>query len=268
MLEQFLLTDQVAIVTGAGRGIGAAIATTFAEAGADVVIVSRTAEQLDEVADGVRAHGRRVLAIPGDVNDLDFLATVVARTVDELGRLDILVNNAGGSPTKGTLDTEVAEVESSFHFNVSVPLELSRLVAPHMLAGKANGRNGGAIINIGSVAGKHANRATLTHSLTKAAIAQLTRLTAADFSPRIRVNAVLPGAIETAALVRWLDSKGDDARAAMVANTPMRRNGTPDDIAAAVLFLASPAASWITGKLLEVDGGAVASVLPSQIPDL
>jgi 7-alpha-hydroxysteroid dehydrogenase len=93
-------------------------------------------------------------------------------------------------------------------------------------------------------------------------------LTAADFSPRIRVNAVLPGAIETAALLRWLDSKGDDARTAMEANTPMRRNGTPDDIAAAVLFLASPAASWITGKLLEVDGGAVASVLPSQIPDL
>jgi 7-alpha-hydroxysteroid dehydrogenase len=263
MLEQFLLTDQVAIVTGAGRGIGAAIATTFAEAGADVVIVSRTAEQLDDVADGVRARGRRVLAIPGDVNDLDFLASVVARTVDELGRLDILVNNAGGSPTKGTLDTEVAEVESSFHFNVSVPLELSRLVAPHMLAAGS-----GAIVNIGSVAGKHANRATLTHSLTKATIAQLTRLTAADFSPRIRVNAVLPGAIETAALVRWLDSKGEGARAAMVANTPMRRNGTPDDIAAAVLFLASPAASWITGKLLEVDGGAVASVLPSQIPDL
>ena len=267
MLEQFLLTDQVAIVTGAGRGIGAAIATTFAEAGADVVIVSRTAEQLDEVADGARGHGRSVLAIPGDVNDLDFLANVVARTVDELGRLDILVNNAGGSPTKGTLDTEVAEVESSFHFNVSVPLELSRLVAPHMLGGQG-GTGGGAIVNIGSVVGKHANRATLTHSLTKAAIAQLTRLTAADLSPRIRVNAVLPGAIETAALLRWLDSKGDDARTAMIANTPMRRNGTPEDIAAAVLFLASPAASWITGKLLEVDGGAVASVLPSQIPDL
>ena len=93
-------------------------------------------------------------------------------------------------------------------------------------------------------------------------------MTAADFSPRIRVNAVLPGAIETAALVRWLDSKGEGARAAMVAHTPMRRNGTPEDIADAVLFLASPAASWITGKLLEVDGGAAGSVLPSQIPDL
>jgi 7-alpha-hydroxysteroid dehydrogenase len=263
MLEQFLLTDQVAIVTGAGRGIGAAIATTFAEAGADVVIVSRTASQLDEVAAGIRVHGRKALAIAGDVNDLEFLAGVVARTVDELGRLDILVNNAGGSPTKTALDTDVVELESSFHFNVSVPLELSRLVVPHMLA-----VGGGAIVNIGSVAGKNANRATLTHSLTKAAIAQLTRLTAADFSPRIRVNAVLPGAIETAALVRWLDSKGEGARAAMVAHTPMRRNGTPEDIATAVLFLASPAASWITGKLLEVDGGAAGSVLPSQIPDL
>jgi 7-alpha-hydroxysteroid dehydrogenase len=268
MLEQFLLTDQVAIVTGAGRGIGAAIATTFAEAGADVVIVSRTASQLDEVAAGIRAHGRKALAIAGDVNDLEFLAGVVARTVDELGRLDILVNNAGGSPTKTALDTDVVELESSFHFNVSVPLELSRHVVPHKLAARPDGGSGGAIVNIGSVAGKNANRATLTHSLTKAAIAQLTRLTAADFSPRIRVNAVLPGAIETAALVRWLDSKGEGARAAMVAHTPMRRNGTPEDIATAVLFLASPAASWITGKLLEVDGGAAGSVLPSQIPDL
>ena len=267
MLEQFLLTDQVAIVTGAGRGIGAAIATTFAEAGADVVIVSRTAEQLDEVADGVPRTGAESWRSRATSTTSASSPTSSARTVDELGRLDILVNNAGGSPTKSTLDTEVAEVETSFHFNVSVPLELSRLVAPHML-GAQGGTGSGAIVNIGSVAGKHANRATLAHSLTKAAIAQLTRLTAADFSPRIRVNAVLPGAIETAALLRWLDSKGDDARAAMEANTPMRRNGTPDDIAAAVLFLASPAASWITGKLLEVDGGAVASVLPSQIPDL
>ena len=267
MLEQFLLTDQVAIVTGAGRGIGAAIATTFAEAGADVVIVSRTAEQLDEVADGVRGARAPSPRDPGRRQRPRLPRRRRRATVDELGRLDILVNNAGGSPTKSTLDTEVAEVETSFHFNVSVPLELSRLVAPRML-GAQGGTGRGAIVNIGSVAGKHANRATLAHSLTKAAIAQLTRLTAADFSPRIRVNAVLPGAIETAALLRWLDSKGDDARAAMEANTPMRRNGTPDDIAAAVLFLASPAASWITGKLLEVDGGAVASVLPSQIPDL
>ena len=154
MLEQFLLTDQVAIVTGAGRGIGAAIATTFAEAGADVVIVSRTASQLDEVADGVRAHGRRALAIPGDVNDLEFLAGLVAQTVDELGRLDILVNNAGGSPTKTTLETDVVELESSFHFNVSVPLELSRLVVPHMLAARPDGGGGGAIVNIGSVAAR------------------------------------------------------------------------------------------------------------------
>jgi len=263
MLEQFRLDGQVAIVTGAGRGIGAAIAEVFGEAGANVVLTARTEQQLADTAAVVGAHGGHVLAVPGDVNDLEFLADLVERTASELGRVDIVVNNAGGSMSRPMLDTTVKELEASFHFNVSVPFELSRLAVPHMLA-----VGSGSILNIGSVAGRNANRGGLTHSLTKAALAQLTKLMASELAPRIRVNAVLPGAIETAALLRWLDSKGDDARAAMEANTPMRRNGTPDDIAAAVLFLASPAASWITGKLLEVDGGAVASVLPSQIPDL
>jgi 7-alpha-hydroxysteroid dehydrogenase len=265
---------RVAIVTGAGGnpGLGRAHAMLLAARGAKVVVndlgvgpdgSGAQPHRAEDVVDEIVAAGGEAVADVHSVAEEEGAQAIVETAIDTWGRLDILVNNAGGSPTKGTLDTEVAEVESSFHFNVSVPLELSRLVAPHMLA-----VGSGAIVNIGSVAGKHANRATLAHSLTKAAIAQLTRLTAADFSPRIRVNAVLPGAIETAALLRWLDSKGDDARTAMVANTPMRRNGTPNDIAAAVLFLASPAASWITGKLLEVDGGAVASVLPSQIPDL
>jgi 7-alpha-hydroxysteroid dehydrogenase len=263
MLDQFLLTDRVAIVTGAGRGIGAAIATTFAEAGADVAITARTAPDLEAVAERIRAHGRRALVVPGDVNELRFLADLVESTVRELGGVDVLVNNAGGSASKRTLDTDIDQVEASFHFNVSAPLELSRLSAPHMLAG-----SGGVIVNIGSVAGVNANRGTLTHSLTKAAINQLTRLMASDFAPRIRVNAVLPGAIETAALRRWLDAKGADAREEMVQNTPMRRNGTPEDVAAAVLYLSSPASSWVTGKLLEVDGGVLGAVLPSRLPDL
>ena len=161
------------------------------------------------------------------------------------------------------LDTRVKELEASFHFNVSVPFELSRLAVPHMLA-----VGGGSILNIGSVAGRNANRGGLTHSLTKAALAQLTRLMASELAPRIRVNAVLPGAIETAALKGWLDTKGASARDEMVRNTPMRRNGLPEDVAPAVLYLVSPAASWVTGKLVEVDGGALSDVLPSQLPDL
>ena len=179
MLEQFRLDDQVAIVTGAGRGIGAAIAEVFAEAGADVVLTARTASQLDETAAGVGAHGGRVLAVPGDVNDLGFLAELVDRTASELGRVDIVVNNAGGSMSKPMLDTRVEELEASFHFNVSVPFELSRLAVPHMLA-----VGGGSILNIGSVAGRNANRGGLTHSLTKAALAQLTRLMASELAPR------------------------------------------------------------------------------------
>ena len=263
MLEQFRVTGHVAIVTGAGRGIGAAIAECFAEAGADVVLTARTESQLEETAAAVRTHGGRVLSMPGDVNDLGFLAMLVDETIAQFGGLDIVVNNAGGSISKPMLDTTVEDLESSFHFNVSAPFELSRLAVPKMLE-----RGGGSIVNIGSVAGRNANRGSLTHSLTKAALAQLTRLMAAELAPRVRVNAVLPGAIETAALKGWLDSKGASAREEMEQRTPMRRNGLPEDVAPAVLYLVSPAASWVTGKLIEVDGGMLGEVLPSQLPDL
>jgi 7-alpha-hydroxysteroid dehydrogenase len=263
MLERFRVDGRVAIVTGAGRGIGAAIAATYAEAGADVVLTARTESTLHEVAETVRGFGREALVAPGDVNDLGFLADLVDRTVTELGRVDLVVNNAGGSVSRPTLATEPRALEQSFHFNVSAPLELVRLAVPHMLE-----RGGGAVVNIGSVAGINANRGSLTHSVTKAALAQMTRVMASDLAPRVRVNAVLPGAIETESLRWWLDEKAPDARSVMIQNTPMRRNGTPEDIAAAVLFLSSPAASWITGKLLEVDGGALGAVLPNDLPDL
>jgi 7-alpha-hydroxysteroid dehydrogenase len=263
MLEQFRIDGRVAVVTGAGRGIGAAIAAAYAEAGADVVLTARTESALEEVAERVRTHGRRAVVAPGDVNDFEFLGALVERTIGELGRVDLVVNNAGGSLSQPTLDTEPRRLEASFHFNVSAPLELVRLAVPHMLA-----RDGGAVVNIGSVAGTNANRGSLTHSVTKAALAQMTRVMASDLAPRVRVNAVLPGAIETESLRWWLDEKAPDARETMITNTPMRRNGTPDDIAAAVLYLSSPAAAWVTGKLIEVDGGALGAVIPNELPDL
>jgi len=260
----FSLEGKVALITGGGRGIGEGIARAFVEAGAAVALVARTAEQLDEVAADIESAGGRAVACPADVTDLDGLPAVVERTVDALGHLDVLVNNAGGGDEwRPFLDTTVEHLTTSFHFNTVVPFELSRLAVPHMLA-----VGSGSILNIGSVAGRNANRGGLTHSLTKAALAQLTKLMASELAPRIRVNAVLPGAIETAALKGWLDTKGASARDEMVRNTPMRRNGVPEDVAPAVLYLVSPAASWVTGKLVEVDGGALSDVLPSQLPDL
>jgi 7-alpha-hydroxysteroid dehydrogenase len=262
-LKRFLLTDRVALVTGAGKGIGAGIALLLAEAGADVALVARTKSDLDEVADRVRSFGRRALVFPADLNDLKQLPVLFDAVERELGGLDILINNAGGSPSFPFLETRVENLEGSFHFNVSVTFELSRLAVPMLLK-----REGSSIINISSVAGHRAWRGGLVHGTIKAAISHMTKLMAADLAPRIRVNAVLPGAVETAALQRFLDALDPAMREHMKQHTQMRRNGTPEDIAAAVMFFACPAASWITGKLLEVDGASSPDLVPMPIPDL
>jgi 7-alpha-hydroxysteroid dehydrogenase len=262
--EQFRLDGRVALVTGAGRGIGAGIAVTLAEAGADVAITARTKDDLDAVADQIRALGREAAAVPCDVSDPSALPGLVQETVAALGGVDILVNNAGGVEQLGAfMDTTVEHLESAFRFNVSCPFELSRLAVPHMLA-----RGRGAIVNIGSMSGLHAERGFLTYSLAKSGLGQLTRLAAVELAPRVRVNAVFPGVVETDALRGFFDAAPPEVREGLEALTPMRRNGTPTDIAYAVLFFASPASTWITGKLLEVDGAAPAGLFRSQQPDL
>ncbi|HTR70891.1 MAG TPA: glucose 1-dehydrogenase [Mycobacteriales bacterium] len=263
MTDAFGLADKVAIVTGAGKGIGAAIARIFADAGADVALCARTETDLRSVAADVQARGRRALVLAGDVNDLDYLARAVEETTSTLGGLDIVVNNAGGSVSKPMLKTTVTDLEKAFHFNISSPFELCRLAVPHLLE-----RGGGSIVNIGSVAGLNASRGSLTHSLMKSAVAQLTRLLAAELSPRIRVNAVLPGAVETDSFRTWLDHQPPQAREGMAERTAMRRNGVPDDIAPAVLYFASPASAWVTGKLLAVDGSPAPDLIPNRLPDL
>ncbi len=261
--DLFRLDGRVAIVTGAGKGIGAATCRALASAGADVALVARTASDLDDVAADVRALGQRALTFPADANDLDRFPELVERVAAELGGIDTVVNNAGGSQSYPVLDTRVEHLEKSFHFNISAPFELSRLAAPYLLE-----RPGASIINISSMAGRNAPRGALVHGTTKAALSQMTRLMAADMAPRIRVNAVLPGAVETASLNAWLDTMPDGVRRTMVERTAMRRNGTPEDIAMAVVYLASPAASWVTGKLLEVDGSANPELFPKPIDDL
>jgi 7-alpha-hydroxysteroid dehydrogenase len=263
ILERYRLDGKVALVTGAGKGIGAGIAIALAEAGADIAVTARTKEDIEAVAKQVRELGRDAIAVPGDVTDHAGLPALVDETVSALGGLDILVNNAGGADQLGTIQsTTVQNLENAFHFNVSTPFELTRLAMPHMLV-----RGGGSIVNIGSMAGLMAERGFISYSLSKSALGQLTRLLSVELAPRIRVNAVFPGATETDAFRSFLDI-APHVRESMYAKTPMRRNGTPADIAAAVMFFASPASSWVTGKLLEVDGAAPPGLFPAEHPDL
>ncbi len=261
VLERFRLDGKVAIVTGAGRGIGAGCALALAEAGADVVIASRTEEQLQSVANEVEAFGRRAIVVPTDVNDDGATEALVARAVEELGGVDIVVNNAGGTMPRPLLDTSAGYLERAFHFNVTTAFVLTKAAVPSMLE-----RGGGAVVNISSAMGRMADRGMLAYGTAKAALAHLTRLAAADLAPRIRVNGIAVGSEATSALE--VVTADDDMRSQMEQATPLRRLGEVDDIAAACLWLASPAGGFVTGKIIEVDGGLQAPNLPLGLPDL
>jgi 7-alpha-hydroxysteroid dehydrogenase len=260
-LDAFRLDGKVAIVTGAGRGIGASIARTFADAGANLVLTARTKEQLDEVATDVRAAGGEALVIPADVNENDVLEEIVARTVAELGRIDVVVNNAGGTMPRPFLDTSPGFFERSFHFNVTTAFVLSKAATPHLLASGE-----GSIVNISSAIGRLRDRGFVAYGTAKAALSHMTRLTAADLAPKVRVNAIAVGSIATSALETVLDNP--EIRDEMVRRTPLKRLGRPEDIALCALYLASPAGSFVTGKLFEVDGGLEEANLDLALPDL
>ncbi len=261
ILDKFLLTDQVAIVTGAGRGIGAATAVALAEAGADVVISSRTEEQLREVAGRIEAAGRRALVVPADLSDLDAVAGLAHAAHEEFGRLDVVVDNLGGSMPRPFLDTSPRYLDEAFRFNVVTAHALNRAAVPLMLE-----TGGGSIVGISSAMGRVSGRGYLAYGTAKAGLAHYTRLAARDLAPRIRVNAIAVGSVATSALDIVL---GDDAmRDEMEQTTPMRMIGEPDHIAATVLYLASPAGGYVTGKVVEVDGGLDQPNLDFHLPDL
>jgi 7-alpha-hydroxysteroid dehydrogenase len=261
LLDRFSLTDKVAVVTGAGRGIGAGCALAFAEAGADVVIAARTKEQLEDVANQVADRGRRALGVPCDVSDLANLELIVDQAMSEFGRIDVVVNNAGGAMPQPFLDTSDKALEGAFHFNVTTAFTLSKLAVPHMLA-----RDGGSIVNISSAMGRLTDRGYVAYGTAKGALSHMTRLMASDLAPRIRVNGIAVGSVATSALEIVLTN--DDLRNEMISKTPLRRLGETDDIAIAALYLASPASSFVTGKLLEVDGGIEYPNLALNLPDL
>ena len=182
------------------------------------------------------------------------------RTVAELGALDVLVNNAGGGMSPSFVDTRMEHLEEAFHINVAVPFVLARLGLPHLLA-----RDDASIINMSSLGARKAARGHLAHHVAKAALAHMTRMMAADLGPKVRVNALLPGPVETPALGQVLEHR-PELRGLLGDRTRMRRIGTPEDVAYAAVYLASPAASWVTGVLLDVNGGEVDEMVGT--PDL
>ena len=259
--DRFRLDDRVAIVTGAGRGIGAASALALAEAGADVLLASRTKEQLDAVAAQIEELGRRAVVVPADLSDLDVIAGLAEIAKQQLGRIDIVVNNVGGSMPAAFLDTSPRRLISEFSWNVATAHALTRAAVPIMLE-----TGGGSVVGISSMMGRTAGRGFVAYGTAKAALSHWTRLAAQDLAPRIRVNAIAVGSVATSALEIVLD---DDAlRTTMEQATPLKRIGDPEEIAAAVLFLASPAGGYVTGKVVEVDGGIEQPNLDLGLPDL
>jgi 7-alpha-hydroxysteroid dehydrogenase len=266
ILDRFLLTDRAAIVTGAGRGIGAATAVALAEAGADVLISARTESQLAEVAKRIDGTGRRAVVVPADLSDLDAVAALAGTAHEAFGRLDVVVNNMGGAMPREFVRTAARHLEDAFHFNVTTAHALTQAAAPVILSSPRPDGGTGAVVNITSVMGRVAGRGYLAYGTAKAALAHYTRLAARDLAPRIRVNAIGVGSVATSALEIVLTD--DATRTAMERATPLRRIGDPDDIAATVVYLASEAGAYVTGQVVGADGGLDEPNLDLGFPDL
>ncbi len=259
ILDRFKVTDRVAVITGAGRGIGRGIAIALAEAGADVVLAARRENTLQEVAGIVEKAGRRALVVPTDALVPEQLDRLVERALEALGGVDFLVNNVGGTLPGPALQCTDEELNKAFNFNVTTALHLSRMLAPSMAE-----RGHGAIVNISSGLSHLVDHGFVAYGTAKAAMAHMTRLLAHEWAPHVRVNAIAVGATETDALA--MVTADESLKKQMIDLTPMRRLGTVEDIGAAALYLLSPAGSWVTGKVLEVDGGTVASNWPFTMP--
>ncbi len=251
LLDRFRLDGRVAVVTGASSGLGVAFALGLAEAGADVAICARRVEKLDATAERVRALGRRCLAVPADVSQPEDCTRVVEQAVAELGRVDVLVNNAG----IGTAYPATRETPAQFRQVIDINLNGSYWMA--QACGRAMAP-GSSIVNIGSVLGSTtAGLPQAAYASSKAAIIGLTRDLAQQWTGRkgIRVNALAPGFFAS----EMTDQHPDGYLESQMARVPAGRAGEADELTAALLFLASDAASYVTGVVLPVDGGLLTS---------
>jgi len=252
-LEVFSLEGKSALVTGASRGIGAAIATAFAEAGADVALAARSTSDIEQLAGKIEALGRRAIPITTDVTNPADVRACVAKTIDGRGKIDTLVNNAGGTKFMAPLiDLRPDGWHKAIALNLDSVFMFCQEAGRHMVA---NGS--GSVINMSSVAGVHGAPALSYYSAAKHAVVGLTKTLAIEWGDSgVRVNALCPGWVKTE-LNRpfWSDP---ETSASFVQNQPIKRWGEPEEIAAAAVWLASDAASYVTGSTIVIDGGALA----------
>ncbi|MCZ4275218.1 SDR family oxidoreductase [Rhodococcoides yunnanense] len=248
------LTGRTALVTGASRGIGKAVAAELLRRGANVTITARKPEPLAEAARELQtaaAGDAEVLALPGNAGDSDSRGRAVADTIDKFGSLDILINNTGINPVYGALmDADLDAVKKLFDTNVVATLGFVQEAYRGWM-----GEHGGAIVNVASVAGLRSTGVIAAFGASKAALIRLTEELAWQVGPAIRVNAVAPGVVKTK-FAEALVAAGEDAAASVY---PMKRLGTPEDVASLIGFLVSEEASWITGETIRVDGGLLAT---------
>ena len=253
-IANFSLAGKVAIVTGGSRGIGRSIAVALAEAGADVCVAARKVEALAESVAAVRATGRKGLAVPTNVRDMDALQNLVNETKSQLGRIDILVNNAATNPVFGPIaNIDERAWDTTMNTNVKSAFFLSKMVREAI---KEHGE-GGSIINVSSTGGFRASGGLGTYSVSKAAIIMLTQVCAKEWGvDGIRVNCIAPGLIKTEFSRALWDNEAVLKNS--LTQSPLRRIGDPDEMAGACVYFASQASSFTTGQTLVLDGGGLA----------
>ena len=248
-MHSFDLNGKVAVVTGGGQGIGEGIAKVYAESGAAVVVAARHVDRVQRVADEINASGGRAIAVPTDVTDRDALVALADAAISEFGGLDIWVNNAGGSTVRSPLvKLDAADWDNCLSLNLTAVWAAS-VIANERL------NDGGSIINITSPAATRAVLGSGHYSAAKAGVNALTLTMAMELAPRIRVNGVAPGMVPTEVMMTALDMDVPSLEQVAEKRTPMKRLGTPDDIASAALYLASDAGGWVTGQIITVSGG-------------